>query len=206
MSVQPMPIVTARSTPSSSIAAIRSSAVANGALGSANSAPNVASRSAHRARSRSSHSGKMCVWKSVTATARRYCAGRGFTLPDLALANARAVLRLFFDRHVLRRRSIFGSLHEAFRRAAAEAGFADDSGDHRRQRARREEPAVPRTAVDLARRAMGLGSGPLTARGLKARYKELMKRFHPDVNPRGLQRCQEINAAYATLSELAVAG
>ena len=138
--------------------------------------------------------------------ARRYCAGRRFTLPDLALANARAVLRLFFDRHVLRRRSIFGSLHEAFRRAAAEAGFADAGGDRRRQRARREEPPAPRTAVDLARRAMGLGSGPLTARGLKARYKELMKRFHPDVNPRGLQRCQEINAAYATLSEVAVAG
>ncbi|MCY4482088.1 MAG: J domain-containing protein [Spirochaetaceae bacterium] len=138
--------------------------------------------------------------------ARRYCAGRTFTLPDLALANARSVLRLFFDRHVLRRRSIFGSLHEAFRRVAAEAGFADDSGAHRRQRARREEPDGPRGAVDQAHRAMGLGPGPLTARSLKARYKELMKRFHPDVNPRGLKRCQEINAAYATLSELVVAG
>ena len=32
--------------------------------------------------------------------ARRYCAGRAFTLPDLALANAREVLRMFFAKHV----------------------------------------------------------------------------------------------------------
>ena len=138
--------------------------------------------------------------------ARRYCAGRTFTLPDLALANARGVLRVFFARHVLRRSSIFGSLHDAFRRVAADAGFFDDSGERHRHRAHREMPAGPRSAVDQARRAMGLGSGPLTARGLKTRYKELMKRFHPDVNPRGLERCQEINAAYATLSELAAPG
>jgi hypothetical protein len=140
------------------------------------------------------------------SAARRYCAGRTFTLPDLALANAREVLRLFFARHVLRRRNIFGSLHEAFLRAAAAAGFTDDGKERRRHRTHREEPAGPRSAIDQARRAMGLGSGPLTARGLKTRYKVLMKRFHPDVNPRGLERCQEINAAYATLSELTAPG
>ena len=138
--------------------------------------------------------------------ARRYCAGRTFTLPDLALANVRGVLRLFFARHVLRRSSIFGSLHDAFRRAAANAGYADEGGERHRQRTGREEPAGLRSAVGQARRAMGLGPGPLTARALKTRYKELMKRFHPDVNPRGLKRCQEINAAYATLSELAAPG
>lgn len=138
--------------------------------------------------------------------ARRYCAGRTFALPDLALANAREVLRLLFAKHILHERSIFGSLHEAFRRAAVDAGFADDSGERDWNRARREEPAGPRAAVDRARRTMGLGSGQLTVRGLKTRYKELMKRFHPDVNPRGLKRCQEINAAYAALSELVAPG
>ena len=54
-------------------------------------------------------------------------------------------------------------------------------------------------AADQARRAMGLGAEPLTLERLKSRYKQLMKRFHPDVNPSGLRRCQEINVAYSTL-------
>ena len=139
--------------------------------------------------------------------ARRYCAGRTFTLPDLALANAREVLRMFFAKHVLRRRNIFGSLHESFLRVAVNLGFTDHDRGPRRQRARRDAPAEPaRSAADRARRAMGLGAGPLTARGLKARYKQLIKRYHPDINPQGLARCQEITAAYATLSELAAPG
>ena len=132
--------------------------------------------------------------------ARRYCAGRSFTLPELALANAREVLRVFFARHVLRRRSIFGSLHEAFQRAAEER-------TSRRERAGRQAPERPeRSAAARARRAMGLGPEPLTTRGLRGRYKDLMKRYHPDVNPHGLARCQEITAAYATLVPLAAPG
>ena len=34
---------------------------------------------------------------------------------------------------------------------------------------------------------------------LKIKYKNLIKRFHPDINPNGLRRCQEINAAYSIL-------
>ena len=136
-------------------------------------------------------------------SARRYCATRSFTLPDLAFANVREVLRFFVAKQVLQRRSIFAPLHEAFHRAAAIAGFAAEDGERRRQRARRKAPAqASRSAADQARRAMGLGQEPLTARDLRARYKQLMKRFHPDLNPQGLARCQEINAAYATLAPL----
>lgn len=138
---------------------------------------------------------------------RRYCAGRTFNLPDVALANAREVLRLFFAKHVLRRRNLFGALHDAFHRASVNAGFASETGTSSRQRARREAPEQPvRSAAAGARRAMGLGPERLTARGLKARYKQLMKRYHPDVNPQGLARCQEITAAYATLAPLAAQG
>ena len=138
--------------------------------------------------------------------ARRYCAGRAFTLPDLALANAREVLRMFFAKHVLRRRSIFASLHDAFRRATISAGFAE-AGPSRGQRARRQAPEQPeRSAAAQARRAMGLGPEPLTVRGLKARYMLLIKRYHPDVNPQGLVRCQEVTAAYVTLAPLVARG
>lgn len=137
--------------------------------------------------------------------AQRYCAARSFTLPDLALANVHEVLRFFMARHVLQRDSIFGPLHEVFHHVAVDAGFAAEDRE-RRQRTRREAPApASRSIVDHARRALELGPEPLTTRDLKARYKQLMKRYHPDVNPQGLARCQEINAAYATLAPL-VAG
>lgn len=125
----------------------------------------------------------------------RYCAARVFTIPELALRNAEGVLRHLFAKHVLRADSIFGSLHEAFLAAAARAGFADEPP----RRERRSPPDSATTATEQARRAMGLGAEPLTLGRIKSRYKHLMKRFHPDVNPHGLRRCQEINAAYSTL-------
>jgi hypothetical protein len=50
-----------------------------------------------------------------------------------------------------------------------------------------------------AQRVMGVGYAELDKESLKARYKQLMKEYHPDVNPRGLIRCQEVNAAYSLL-------
>ena len=41
--------------------------------------------------------------------------------------------------------------------------------------------------------------GALSTSYLKAQYKALMKRYHPDVNPRGLRACQRINEAYSLL-------
>jgi len=35
---------------------------------------------------------------------------------------------------------------------------------------------------------------------LKSRYRELIRIYHPDINPEGLRRCQEINAAYSLLA------
>jgi curved DNA-binding protein CbpA len=51
-----------------------------------------------------------------------------------------------------------------------------------------------------ARRLLGLEGGTLDLRRLKSRYKTLMKIYHPDLNPQGLRRCQEINAAYSLLA------
>lgn len=127
--------------------------------------------------------------------ARRYCAAHDFTIPELALRNAEGVLRYLFSKHVLRADSIFGSLHDAFLAAAVSAGFADEPP----RGERRPPPYTVDATADQARRAMGLDSEPLTLERIKARYKQLMKRFHPDVNPRGLRRCQEINVAYSTL-------
>ena len=127
--------------------------------------------------------------------ALRYCAARDLTIPELALRNAEGVLQHLFAKHVLRADSIFGSLHDSFLAAAVNAGFADEPP----RGERRPPPYAVDATADQARRAMGLDSEPLTLERIKARYKQLMKRFHPDVNPHGLRRCQEINLAYSTL-------
>ena len=50
-----------------------------------------------------------------------------------------------------------------------------------------------------ARRSMNLEGRALTPPLLKSQYKRLMKIYHPDINPQGLRRCQEITAAYSLL-------
>jgi hypothetical protein len=88
-------------------------------------------------------------------------------------------------------RDDFGLFGEARRprRDRAEAG----AGFQRRYRARDEETQ----ALDT----LGL-SQPLSLAALKARYKELVKRFHPDANggdKAAEERLKLVNQAYATL-------
>ena len=93
-------------------------------------------------------------------------------------------------------RDDFGLFAEAQRRAQghgkgerAEAG----AGFQRRYKAREEES----NALDT----LGL-SLPLSLVTLKARYKELVKRFHPDANggdKAAEERLKLVNQAYATL-------
>ncbi len=88
-------------------------------------------------------------------------------------------------------RDDFGLFGEARRprRDHAEAG----AGFQRRYRARDEETQ----ALDT----LGL-SQPLSLAALKARYKELVKRFHPDANggdKAAEERLKLVNQAYATL-------
>jgi DnaJ-class molecular chaperone len=54
---------------------------------------------------------------------------------------------------------------------------------------------------------MGLPAGEATAEDLRGRYRALMMRHHPDVDPSGLEVCKDVNAAYALLiSDITGAG
>jgi len=66
---------------------------------------------------------------------------------------------------------------------------------------RRKRPAAKADPAEDARRVMEL-KGPLTLASLKARYKELCKRHHPDANggdKAAEERFKEIGQAYRTL-------
>jgi hypothetical protein len=142
----------------------------------------------------------------LTAEAiRRYGSTRVFGIPDLALANARRILQLFFRKHLLEPEDLFAPLFERLREQAVLEGYAQQSESYgqpggRSRTTRGAEPKVPMKPVLEARRAMGLEGRALDLTLLKSRYRELIRIYHPDINPEGLRRCQEINAAYSLLA------
>ena len=81
------------------------------------------------------------------------------------------------------------------RRRNDAGGRASGGGNHGGGRGPTADPhRRAREVMELERDA-----GPLSAARLRAQYKELMKRYHPDVNPQGLRACQRINEAYSLL-------
>lgn len=69
------------------------------------------------------------------------------------------------------------------------------------QRKANAKPPGPKSEADLAMETLGLAA-PLTWAGLRARYKELVKKFHPDANGGDIaaeEKLKLINQAYASL-------
>jgi hypothetical protein len=127
---------------------------------------------------------------------RRFCSVRSFRMPELARANARWLLDFFFRKHVLDVETLFAPLHERLREQAVREGYVEPPP---REEARGGRGSAASTPAAHARRLLGLEEGRLDLARLKSRYKLLMKIYHPDLNPQGLRRCQEINAAYTLL-------
>ncbi len=91
---------------------------------------------------------------------------------------------------------LFGD--EAAAEEAARAG-ARERARRRREADANGDEARERAALDVMELAP-----PLTAKTLKARYKELVKRHHPDANggdKQAEERLKLINQAYATLKQ-----
>jgi hypothetical protein len=120
-------------------------------------------------------------------------------LPPVGRATAVHYLHRMFTRHVLDRRGLVGTLAERLKLAAAAMGYVDPedrAGDRRRTSGGRHGESDRHA---WARRVMGLGGGRISAEDLRASYRRLMMRYHPDVDPSGLERCKDINVAYALL-------
>lgn len=110
---------------------------------------------------------------------------------------SRALLRRYIEEQLKRRtmrwEDVCLGLHEHLRQAARAFGFTVSA-------------AAPIPVDDLpapviaALRALDFAGDRMPAREeLKQRYRSLLKRFHPDVNPEGMARSQTIIAAYAAL-------
>ena len=136
----------------------------------------------------------------IERAAEAYCSARTFTITGLARANAKGLIGFFFRKHVLQARSIFAVLIDRLLRMAAAQGYAREDEPSTDQQERVGSGASdPSSQLGAARRVMSLENRPLSLPLLKSQYKRLMKIYHPDINPNGLRRCQEITAAYSLL-------
>jgi hypothetical protein len=131
----------------------------------------------------------------IAGCAESYQALRG--LPEIAASTAILYLKRLFTRHILDTRSLFTLMEQRLRAAAIDLGFIDleDRARARTRPTREREPA--RRA--WARRVMGVDQEEMTAETLRARYRLLMMRYHPDADPSGLERCKDVNVAYSLL-------
>jgi hypothetical protein len=120
-------------------------------------------------------------------------------IPPVGRATARRYLQRMFARHVLDRRALLAGLEERLKLAAAQLGFIDPEDRARAEAA--SGPAGPResTRQVWAKKVMGIGAVAVTPDDLRARYRQLMMRHHPDVDPAGLERCKDVNVAYSLL-------
>ena len=122
-------------------------------------------------------------------------------MPPCGRDTARRYLDRMFTRHVLDRRGLLAGLIERLRLEAARMGYVDP--EDRARSSAGNGTARGSSRNTWARKVMGLDTSDLTAESLRARYRALMMRHHPDVDPSGLERCKDVNAAYALLiSEL----
>lgn len=131
---------------------------------------------------------------------------RTFELPPAAFYTALHYLELLFVRKILQLRSLFVSLRNELAELAHAAGFIGrgreryytygDTGSG----GRREEARDPGgDAVRRALKTMQLRQDELSPSRLKQQYKRLMKRYHPDVNPDGLEMSKRITSSYSVL-------
>ncbi len=140
----------------------------------------------------------------IDECSQSFCTIQG--MPGIGRATARRYLLSLFARHMIDRRMLFAWLEERLKIVAAQNGFFDPDDDPRRaweeqaEAGREGGPGGSGSRYEWALSVLGLAKGPVTRESLRSRYRQLMMRHHPDVDPTGLERCKDINAAYAVLA------
>jgi hypothetical protein len=133
----------------------------------------------------------------IDECAGSFAAAKG--IPAIGAFTAARCLRDFVRRHLIEKRSLFYGLERRLRLAARRMGYRDAGVEGTTGEASESDGRTGVSRVVWAKAVMGLPSAPIVEETLRRRYRELMKRYHPDVNPAGLERCKDINAAYAVL-------
>lgn len=119
----------------------------------------------------------------ATETIERFVDSRDFVFKELAKFTTRLRLDDLIQRHVLSYRELFDKL------------FYELTGEEVKSRQEASFDNFPSDEL----KALGMSRLPESREELRGHYKTLMKTYHPDVNPAGLELSKRINTAYAAL-------
>jgi hypothetical protein len=127
-------------------------------------------------------------------------------------STVRSYLRLLLQRHIVDLEDIAPALLDILRTVARHEGALPRGRGRRDATAGHDEegraghadrePGYPRDGAAArieALRVLGLRTDDPPRAEVRDRYRALMRRYHPDVNPEGLERAKAINNAYAVL-------
>lgn len=142
------------------------------------------------------------VTQLIRTAAERFVQDRSFRFPDLALQSAGDVLERMFGSRILELQSLFWSIGEALFDIAVAAGYAQRHEEKTRADGWTDhEQSSSDRLVLWAHSVLELDPDHSDRSMIKRAYKRLMLRYHPDVNPHGLDKARDINRAYSVLIE-----
>jgi hypothetical protein len=120
-------------------------------------------------------------------------------LPVRGRTTALRYLQTMIERHVLDRGNLLVGLVERLRLAAAQLGYIDPEDQPRAGKRGAGGNAHGPDKRTWALQVMGVEGRNYSAEELRLLYRKLMMRHHPDVDPASLEKCKDVNAAYALL-------
>lgn len=138
----------------------------------------------------------------IERTVSDFVRGREFRVPDLAARTASEVLERMCRSRAMEISRLLFFIGDNLYGFAVERGYADSPHADSEQSSCKE--CVLEERLEWACEVMGVSANELNTPALKRRYKTLMLRYHPDVNPAGHRVAQQINSAYALLTEIRV--
>ncbi len=124
-------------------------------------------------------------------------------------ATVDAYLRLLLQRHIVDLHTLAPALMEILRTVARHEGAlpgadrGDDRGDGEDDAGERRPSAGAADDRSWALRVLGLSARDPSPNEIRDQYRRLMRRYHPDINPDGLEAAKEINEAYGVLIDRA---
>lgn len=104
-----------------------------------------------------------------------------------------------FQRHIVTKEVLLYALVQRLRVEAAFLGYKDAETEQTTSGRERRKTTRPQSRRSWALRVMGFDGGSVDKQELRSRYRHLIMRYHPDVNPAGLEICKDVTAAYSIL-------
>ncbi|NBC28431.1 MAG: DnaJ domain-containing protein [Spirochaetes bacterium] len=140
----------------------------------------------------------------IAESVERFLRDHSFDVRELAAHAAGRVLERLFRSHIVEIPTLLVGVGVRLFEMALASGYAKRPEDEAAEEASQRGPGDQASSPELrtqACRVLELEPQEANEDAIKRQYKRLMLRFHPDLNPRGLRKAQQLNEAYALLLE-----